>query len=91
MVRAATDAFGGLDIVVNNAGITHRNQPLLDVGEAEFDRIYAVNVKSIYLSTLAAVPRDGAARRRHQSSISPPPPAYARAPVSLGTTAQRAR
>ena len=56
MVRAATEAFGGLDTVVNNAGITHRNQPLLDVGEAEFDRIYAVNVKSIYLSTLAAVP-----------------------------------
>jgi 3-oxoacyl-[acyl-carrier protein] reductase len=57
MVRAATEAFGGLDIVVNNAGITHRNQPLLDVGEAEFDRIYAVNVKSIYLSPLAAVPK----------------------------------
>ena len=57
MVRAATEAFGGLDTVVNNAGITHRNQPLLDVGEAEFDRIYAVNVKSIYLSTLAAVPK----------------------------------
>ena len=55
-VRAAIEAFGGLDIVVNNAGITHRNQPLLEVGEAEFDRIYAVNVKSIYLSTLAAVP-----------------------------------
>jgi 3-oxoacyl-[acyl-carrier protein] reductase len=57
MVRAATEAFGGLDIMVNNAGITHRNQPLLEVGEAEFDRIYAVNVKSIYLSTLAAVPK----------------------------------
>ena len=57
MVRAATEAFGGLDIVVNNAGITHKNRPLLEVGEAEFDRIYAVNVKSIYLSTLAAVPR----------------------------------
>jgi len=57
MVRAATEAFGGLDIVVNNAGITHRNQPMMDVGEAEFDRIYAVNVKSIYLSTIAAVPK----------------------------------
>jgi 3-oxoacyl-[acyl-carrier protein] reductase len=56
MVRAATEAFGGIDIVVNNAGITHRNRPLLEVGEAEFDRIYAVNVKSIYLSTIAAVP-----------------------------------
>ncbi len=57
MVRTATEAFSGLDIVVNNAGITHRNQPLLEVGEAEFDRIYAVNVKSIYLSTIAAVPK----------------------------------
>jgi 3-oxoacyl-[acyl-carrier protein] reductase len=57
MVRAAIEAFGGLDILVNNAGITHKNQPLMEVGEAEFDRIYAVNVKSIYLSTLAAVPR----------------------------------
>ncbi len=57
MVRAATEAFGGLDIVVNNAGTTHKNRPLLEVGEAEFDRIYAVNVKSIYLSTLAAVPQ----------------------------------
>lgn len=57
MVRTATEAFGGIDIVVNNAGVTHRNQPLLEVGEAEFDRIYAVNVKSIYLSTIAAVPK----------------------------------
>src|SRR6476646_4862122 len=39
MVRTATEAFGGVDIVVNNAGVTHKNQPLLDVGEAEFDRI----------------------------------------------------
>lgn len=57
MVRAATEAFGGLDIMVNNAGTTHKNQPLLDVSEAEFDRIYAVNVKSIYLTTLVVVPR----------------------------------
>ena len=56
MVAATVATFGGLDIVVNNAGTTHRNQPLLDVTEAEFDRIYAVNVKSIYLTTLACVP-----------------------------------
>lgn len=56
MVRAAVSAFGGLDIVVNNAGVTHKNQSLLTVLEEDFDRIYAVNVKSIYLSTLAAVP-----------------------------------
>jgi 3-oxoacyl-[acyl-carrier protein] reductase len=55
MVRAATEAFGGLDILVNNAGTTHKNQSLMDVGEDEFDRIYAVNVKSIYLTTLAVV------------------------------------
>jgi 3-oxoacyl-[acyl-carrier protein] reductase len=53
LVRAAGD---GLDIVVNNAGWTHRNKPYLEVTEAEFDRVYAVNVKSIYLSALHAVP-----------------------------------
>jgi 3-oxoacyl-[acyl-carrier protein] reductase len=56
MVDAAVQHHGGLDIVVNNAGTTHRNQPLLDVTEADFDRVYAVNVKSIYWMTLAAVP-----------------------------------
>jgi len=56
MVEAAVRAFGGLDILVNNAGITHKNQSLMTVSEDEFDRIYAVNVKSIYLTTLAAVP-----------------------------------
>jgi 3-oxoacyl-[acyl-carrier protein] reductase len=48
--------LGGLDIVVNNAGISHRNRPMLEVGEEEFDRILAVNVKSIYLFAQAAVP-----------------------------------
>jgi 3-oxoacyl-[acyl-carrier protein] reductase len=59
-VRAAVErtmaAHGRLDIVVNNAGWTHRNQPLLDVSEAEFEKVYAVNVKSIYHMTLAVVP-----------------------------------
>jgi 3-oxoacyl-[acyl-carrier protein] reductase len=56
MVVAAVDCFGSLDIVVNNAGTTHRNQPLLDVDEATFDRVYAVNVKSLYWMAQAAVP-----------------------------------
>ena len=56
MVQAAVDRHGGLDVVVNNAGTTHRNQPLLDVGADEFDRVYAVNVKSIYWMAQAAVP-----------------------------------
>jgi len=56
MVQAAVDRFGGLDIVVNNAGTTHRNQPMLDVREEEFDRVFAVNVKSVYWVAQAAVP-----------------------------------
>lgn len=56
LVAQTIDAFGGLDIMVNNAGVTHKNQPLLDVSEEEFDRIYAVNVKAIYLAALACVP-----------------------------------
>ncbi len=55
-VKAAVDAFGTIDILVNNAGITHVRQPLLDVEEAEFDRMFAVNVKSIYLTAKAVVP-----------------------------------
>jgi 3-oxoacyl-[acyl-carrier protein] reductase len=56
IVAAATQAFGGLDIVVNNAGTTHRNRPMLEVDEATFDRVYAVNVKSIYWMARSAVP-----------------------------------
>jgi 3-oxoacyl-[acyl-carrier protein] reductase len=56
MIGNAVAAFGGVDILVNNAGYTHKNQSLLTVTEDEFDRIYAVNVKAIYLSTLAIVP-----------------------------------
>ena len=47
--------FERLDIVVNNAGISHRNQPMLDITEAEFDRVFDVNVKSIFLMAKAAL------------------------------------
>ncbi len=59
VARVAADAIaglGGLDILVNNAGITHRNKPMLDVDEDEYDRVFAVNVKSIYLFAKAVVP-----------------------------------
>lgn len=56
LVEAAVQRHGKLNAMVNNAGWTHRNQPALDVSEEEFDRCYAVNVKSIYLSTVHAVP-----------------------------------
>ncbi|MCA0424235.1 MAG: SDR family oxidoreductase [Proteobacteria bacterium] len=54
----AGEAFGGrVDIVVNNAGWSHRNGPLLDVSEAEFDKVYDINVKSIFHMVRAIVPR----------------------------------
>ncbi|MCM5680792.1 SDR family oxidoreductase [Schlegelella sp. S2-27] len=56
LVRSALDTFGGLHVVVNNAGTTHRNRPMLEVSEEEFDRIYAVNVKSLFLTARHAVP-----------------------------------
>ena len=55
-VQACVDAFGPPDIVVNNAGTTHRSQPMLGVDEATFDRVFDVNVKSIYHMALAVVP-----------------------------------
>lgn len=57
LVKATREAFGGrIDVVVNNAGWTHRNGPLLDVDEATFDRVYAINVKSIFHMVHAVVP-----------------------------------
>lgn len=56
MIAETVKTFGGVDIMVNNAGYTHKNQWLLNVTEEEFDRIFAVNVKAIYLATLACVP-----------------------------------
>ncbi|AKM31555.1 3-oxoacyl-ACP reductase [Pandoraea faecigallinarum] len=56
LLHEAVTRFGHLDVVVNNAGTTHRNKPLLEVTEAEFDRVYAVNVKSIFWSARAVIP-----------------------------------
>ncbi len=72
-VQACVDAFGAPDIVVNNAGTTHRNQSMLDVDEATFDRVFAVNVKSIYHMTLAVLPL---MRERRSGSI-----------INIGSTA----
>ena len=56
MVQEALDRWGHLDILVNNAGTTHRNQPMTEVTEEEYERIFAVNVKSVYLSAKHIVP-----------------------------------
>jgi len=72
-VQACVDVFGVPDIVVNNAGTTHRSQPMLDVDEATFDRVFNVNVKSIFHMTHAVVPL---MRQRGQGSI-----------INIGSTA----
>ena len=56
MVQEALDRWRQLDILVNNAGTTHRNQPMTEVTEEEYERIFAVNVKSVYLSAKHVVP-----------------------------------
>ncbi|KAL9094995.1 MAG: hypothetical protein Q9165_002597 [Trypethelium subeluteriae] len=48
--------WGRLDILVNNAGTSYKNKPTLDVTEAEFDRVFDVNVKSIFWSINVAIP-----------------------------------
>ena len=57
MIDAAYERFGGLHILVNNAGVGHLPQPLEDLAEDEFDRILAVNVKAIYRAAKEVVPR----------------------------------
>jgi 3-oxoacyl-[acyl-carrier protein] reductase len=56
MAAAAVAAFGSIDILVNNAGVTHLPAPLEEVSEADFDRVFAVNCKSVYLTARALVP-----------------------------------
>ncbi|HHI81821.1 MAG TPA: SDR family oxidoreductase [Rhizobiales bacterium] len=56
LCAATIEHFGRLDIAVNNAGMAQINQPMLDVDEQTFDRIFAVNVKSIYLMAKSAIP-----------------------------------
>jgi len=72
-VQACVATFGPPDVVVNNAGTTHRSQPMLDVDEASFDRVFAVNVKSIYHMAQAVIPL---MRQRKQGVI-----------INIGSTA----
>lgn len=56
IVGESLDQYGRIDICVNNAGWTHRKKSMLECTEAEFDRVYAVNVKSVYLSAQHCIP-----------------------------------
>lgn len=57
VVSETVSRFGGVDILVNNAGVTHKNKPILEVTEEEFDRIFRVNVKSIFHFVRAVAPK----------------------------------
>ena len=57
MIQAAISEWGQVDILVNNAGITHLPSQMEDVSEADFDRVVAVNMKSVYLTARALVPQ----------------------------------
>ena len=56
MAKAALEALGHVDILVNNAGITHLPMPMEEVHEDEFDRVFAVNAKSVYLTAKSLLP-----------------------------------
>ena len=56
MTQAAMDQWGRVDILVNNAGITHLPAPLEEVSEEDFDRVFSVNSKSVYLTAREVVP-----------------------------------
>lgn len=63
MVETAVSSFGGVDIMVNNAGTSHRNQPMTEVSEQDYDRTFDVNVKSLFWSVKSVVPVMRAAGR----------------------------
>lgn len=56
MIDAALAAFGRIDVLVNNAGWAYSNRSSLEVSEADFDKLFAINVKSLFHATRAAVP-----------------------------------
>ena len=56
MIENTIKEWGKLDILVNNAGTTHRNKAIIEVSEEEFDYIFSVNVKSIFLTTKSVIP-----------------------------------
>ena len=56
MAKTVLERFSGLDILVNNAGITHLPAAMEDISEEDFDRVLAVNAKSVYLTARHFVP-----------------------------------
>ena len=76
-LKTVLSEFGRLDVVVNNAGVLHKAQPSIEVSEEDFDRMFEINVKSIYQSAKAVVPyfkEQGKGLFINISSISAPRP-----------------
>lgn len=88
MVARTRQDLGGLDILVNNAGTTHRNKPALEVTEEEFDRVYKVNVKSLFGQHKLCC-QDSSSRAVAASSMSHPPRAFVLVRACLGTAAAK--
>ena len=63
LAGTAIGRFGRLDILVNNAGVSHMPAPLDNISEADFDRVFAVNMKSVFLTARHLVPHFKANKR----------------------------
>ncbi len=56
MIDSAVAAHGGIDVLVNNAGFTHRSMPMWELPEEDFDAVYAVNVRGVFLGCKYVIP-----------------------------------
>jgi len=56
MIKTAVSELGGLDVLINNAGTTHLPNAMEDITEADFDKVFAVNCKSVFLTAKHSVP-----------------------------------
>jgi len=56
LVKSTVEFAGSIDILVNNAGVGHKPQPMESLSEEIFDRLFEVNIKSIYRTAQAVVP-----------------------------------
>ncbi len=57
LIDSAVARYGGLDGIVNNAGIAHRTGSITELSEEDYDRVFAVNTKSVYLAARFGVPK----------------------------------
>lgn len=63
-------AFGPVDVLVNNAGLSHQFKPIEQMDDAEFDRLFAVNVKGVFLGCTSFVPEMKARGLGHIVNVS---------------------